>query len=143
MLLLTEPTLFFLNLNLPSPSKNALAGRVKNWAELVNKSITDSDTKKSLQANANLKPPRPMSTALSVTGDSDSVATAPPRTESTAFTEYTAVTGSQADKQEVNVPRYPDDEMVGGFDDDEMDDEMERTAALLNKKQSVRLLFEK
>ena len=41
----------------------------------------------------------------------------------------------QADKPDNSMP----EELVGGFGDDDLDNEMERTAALLNKKQSVML----
>ena len=45
MLLLTEATLFFLNIDWPSSTKNSLAGRVKNWMGLVDKSTHNINLK--------------------------------------------------------------------------------------------------
>ena len=143
MLLLTEATLFFLNLKSSSSTKNVLAGRIKNWAMLVEKAT--AGPKKPLPPNPKLLRPVP-SVSLSVTGESKtfpvSDTAGPPHTESipsSCRTEYTVINddddddASQADKPDNSMP----EELVGGFGDDDLDNEMERTAALLNKKQSV------
>ncbi|KAN0085855.1 hypothetical protein V8E55_006989 [Tylopilus felleus] len=61
MLLLTEATLFFLNLKSSSSTKSSLAGKVKNWAALVEKATV----KKPLHGDP--KPLQPASMALSMT----------------------------------------------------------------------------
>ena len=135
MLLLTEATLFFLNLQPSSSTKSSLVGRVKNWAALVEKPTTSS--KKPLHADLPTTP-QPANTVSHMTGLKTltvSDIAGPPPTEnisSTLQTEYTLV-------DDDTVP----EDLVGGFGDDNLDDEVEREAALLNKKQSICHLFEK
>ena len=139
MLLLTEATLFFLNLKSSSSTKNVLAGRIKNWAMLVEKAT--AGPKKPLPPNPKLLQPVP-SVSSSITGESKTLPVSdtagPPHMESIPSshrTEYTVINDDalQADKPDNSMP----EELVGGFGNDDLDDEMECTAALLNKKQSV------
>ena len=145
MLLLTEVIFFFLNLKSSSSTKNVLAGRIKNWTTLVEKAT--AGPKKSLPPNPKLLRPVP-SVSSSVTGKSETLPVSdtagPPHTESIPSlhrTEYTVINNNnnnntfQADKPDNSMP----EELVGGFGNNDLDDEMERTAALLNKKQYVML----
>lgn len=149
-LLLTEATLFFFNLNSPtSATKNAVAGKVKNWAMLIPKSASHEKTS-SRSAQSDLKNPgrltaNPSSTTGSKTLTVSDVAVPPPSESipSAGGTDDTTVDDVQvADKSEDFIPDGTDG-LVGGFGDDDQDDEMERTAALLNKKQSVYRSFQK
>ncbi|KAH0836401.1 hypothetical protein J3R83DRAFT_7997 [Lanmaoa asiatica] len=116
MLLLTEAILFFLNLKLSSLTKSLLAGRVKNWAALVEKATTNSKN----PSHADLGPPQPASMASHITKSktlmgSDIVG--PPPTEnisSIGRTEHTMVNND-------TVPK----DLVGGFGDDDLDDKIE------------------
>ncbi|KAN0091531.1 hypothetical protein V8E55_005097 [Tylopilus felleus] len=124
-----------------SSTKNVLAGRIKNWTTLVEKAT--AAPKKSLPPNPKLLRPVP-SVSSSVTGKSETLPVSdtagPPHTESIPSlhrTEYTVINNNnnnntfQADKPDNSMP----EELVGGFGNNDLDDEMERTAALLNKKQ--------
>jgi len=137
MLLLMQATLFFLNIEPSSLTKNALAGRVKNWAVLVDKS-TRSIKSKSAQ-NPDLVPNR-KSAAFMGTSKTlvPSNVAGPPSTEGISFTGQTEGTtfNKTLDKIDVTTPDDTDD-MVGGFSDEDLDDEMERIAALLKRKQLV------
>ncbi|KAG6370243.1 hypothetical protein JVT61DRAFT_10703 [Boletus reticuloceps] len=116
-----------------SSTKNALAGRVKNWVVSVHKST--SDVQKALQSMNSVpkKAPLPASTSAA-TGSSKTLAVSnvegPPPTESIGSTGRTVV----SDKLDP-TPGGPDD-LTGGFGDD-LDDDVEREATLLNKKQLV------
>ncbi|KAF8834532.1 hypothetical protein BDN67DRAFT_985258 [Paxillus ammoniavirescens] len=112
MLLLSEATLFFLNLTWDfsrSDAKNALASRVKNWASFVptGKNVSHSS---------------------SVTS-----ATVPPPSTSLSSADTTATSISYCLQGPPPTPDIPEDHkaQVGSFGDDEQDDTLECAAALL------------
>ncbi|KAF8546436.1 hypothetical protein OG21DRAFT_1491207 [Imleria badia] len=115
-----------------SLTKTALAGRVKNWAVTVHKST--SDVQNALQSTNSVpkKAPLPASTSAATGSSSKTLAVSnvegPPPTESIGSTGRTVV----SDKLDP-TPDGPDD-LTGSFGDD-LDDDVEREATLLNKKQ--------
>jgi hypothetical protein len=110
MLLLSESTLFFLNLTSEFRSiKSTVAGRVNAWSSNVT-----ADPQRT-QSNSSSQP-----------------ASAPP---STIFSKSTATTASQATTVKSQVVHGKstmddlEDALVGGFDDVEVDESLEREAA--------------
>ncbi|KAG6377253.1 hypothetical protein JVT61DRAFT_1314 [Boletus reticuloceps] len=111
-----------------SSTKNALAGRIKNWAALVEKATPSSE--KPLHANP--KPLQPASMVSSITGSKSktlmvSDIAGPPPTEtisSAGQTEYTMVDDNTPPTDKLKD--VPEEDLVGGFGDDLDNDEMER-----------------
>lgn len=124
-----EVTLFFLNLKSSSSTKSSLAGKIKNWAALVEKATV----KKHLHVDP--KPLQPVSIASSVTKlktlTVSDIAGPPPMENIPSIGQNTMVNDDSVLE-----------DLVGSFGDDDLDDAMEQEAALLNKKQSVCRLFE-
>lgn len=113
MLLLSESTLFFLNLTSEFRSmKLLLGGRVKDWALSVRAYSQGS------QSNTGSQPASvPPSTIFSKS------------TTTTTASKATTVKSQSAPKQSTSNVFNSEDALVGGFDDVEVDESLEREAA--------------